>query len=169
MFNKLLSTLAVVLVMTAPAASAEMNIVVLDPVRAILESDEAKVLAEAANKEMEPEIEELRVAAEEFQALQAKLQKDGEVMSESERRKGIKDLEDMQTDLQFGQQKLQKQTQDKRQEILQVMAPKYEKVLNDLIQIDQIDLISSPNQLQYANPKHDISRRVTEKLNVASD
>lgn len=169
MFNKLLSTLAVVLVMTAPAASAEMNIVVLDPVRAILESDEAKVLAEAANKEMEPEIEELRVAAEEFQALQAKLQKDGEVMSESERRKGIKDLEDMQTDLQFGQQKLQKQTQDKRQEILQVMAPKYEKVLNDLIQIDQIDLILSPNQLQYANPKHDISRRVTEKLNVASD
>lgn len=104
MFNKLLSTLAVVLVMTAPAASAEMNIVVLDPVRAILESDEAKVLAEAANKEMEPEIEELRVDAEEFQALQAKLQKDGEVMSESERRKGIKDLEEMQADLQFGQQ-----------------------------------------------------------------
>ena len=110
MFNKLLSTLAVVLVMTAPAASAEMNIVVLDPVRAILESDEAKVLAEAANKEMEPEIEELRVDAEEFQALQAKLQKDGEVMSESERRRGLKDLEDMQTDLQFGQQKLQKQS-----------------------------------------------------------
>lgn len=169
MFNKLLSTLAVVLVMTAPAASAEMNIVVLDPVRAILESDEAKVLAEAANKEMEPEIEELRVDAEEFQALQAKLQKDGEVMSESERRKGIKDLEDMQADLQFGQQKLQRQTQDMRQEILQAMAPKYEKVLNDLIQIDQIDLILSPNQLQYANPKHDISRRVTEKLNEASD
>ena len=82
MFNKILGTLAVVLVMTAPAASAEMNIVVLDPVRAILESDEAKVLAEAANQEMEPEIEELRVDAEEFQALQAKLQKDGEVMSE---------------------------------------------------------------------------------------
>ena len=101
MSNKILGTLAVVLVMTAPAASAEMNIVVLDPVRAILESDEAKVLAEAANKEMEPEIEELRVDAEEFQALQAKLQKDGEVMSESERRKGIKDLEDMQTDLQL--------------------------------------------------------------------
>ena len=169
MFNKLLSTLAVVLVMTAPAASAEMNIVVLDPVRAILESDEAKVLAEAANKDMEPEIEELRVDAEEFQALQAKLQKDGEVMSESERRKGIKDLEEMQADLQFGQQKLQRQTQDMRQEILQAMAPKYEKVLNDLIQIDQIDLILSPNQLQYGNPKHDISRRVTEKLNEASD
>ena len=90
-------------------------------------------------------------------------------MSESERRKAIKDLEDMQTDLQFGNQKLQKQTQDKRQEIIQAMAPKYEKVLNDLIQIDQIDLILSPNQIQYTNAKHDISRRVTEKLNEASE
>ena len=169
MFNKLLGALTVVLLMASSAVSAEMKIVVLDPVRAILESDEAKVLIEAANKEMEPEVEELREAAEEFQSLQAKLQKDGEVMSESERRKAIKDLEDMQTDLQFGNQKLQKQTQDKRQEIIQTMAPKYEKVLNDLIQIDQIDLILSPNQLQYTNAKHDISRRVTEKLNEASE
>jgi Skp family chaperone for outer membrane proteins len=38
-----------------------------------------------------------------------------------------------------------------------------------LIQIDQIDLILSPNQLQYTNAKHDISRRVTEKLNEASE
>jgi outer membrane protein len=169
MFNKLLGTLTVALLMASSAVSAEMKIVVLDPVRAILESDEAKVLIEAANKEMEPELGELRVAAEEFQSLQAKLQKDGEVMSESERRKAIKDLEDMQTDLQYGNQKLQKQTQDKRQEIIQAMAPKYEKVLNDLIQIDQIDLILSPNQLQYTNAKHDISRRVTEKLNEASE
>ena len=65
-------------------------------------------MAEAANKEMQPEQEELRAAAEEMQALQAKLQKDGEVMSESERRKAIKDLESMQADLQFGSQKLQK-------------------------------------------------------------
>ena len=43
MFNKLLGTLTVVLLMASSAVSAEMKIVVLDPVRAILESDEAKV------------------------------------------------------------------------------------------------------------------------------
>ena len=169
MLNKLVSTAVVAILFTAPVASAEMNIVVLDPERAILESEEAKVLAEAANKEMQPEQEELRAAAEEMQALQAKLQKDGEVMSDSERRKAIKDLESMQADLQVGSQKLQKEAQDRRQEILQAMAPKYEKVLSDLIQIDQIDLILSPNQLQYANAKHDISRRVTEKLNEQAE
>ena len=169
MLNKLVSAAVVAILFTAPVVSAEMNIVVLDPVRAILESEEAKVLAEAANKEMQPEQEELRAAAEEMQALQAKLQKDGEVMSDSERRKAIKDLESMQADLQFGSQKLQKEAQDRRQEILQALAPKYEKVLSDLIQIDQIDLILSPNQLQYANAKHDISRRVTEKLNEQAE
>ena len=169
MFNKQVSTLLVALILAAPFASAEMKIVVLDPVRAILESDEAKVLADAANAEMQPEQDELRAAAEEMQALQAKLQKDGEVMSESERRKAINDLESMQADIQFGSQKLQKQVQDKRQEILQAMAPKYEKVLGDLIQIDQIDLILSPTQVQYANAKHDISRRVTEKLNEEAE
>lgn len=169
MLNKLVSTAVVAILFTAPVVSAEMNIVVLDPVRAILESEEAKVLAEAANKEMQPEQEELRASAEEMQALQAKLQKDGEVMSDSERRKAIKDLESMQADLQFGSQKLQKEAQDRRQEILQALAPKYEKVLSDLIQIDQIDLILSPNQLQYANAKHDISRRVTEKLNEQAE
>ena len=169
MLNKLVSTAVVAILFTAPVVSAEMNIVVLDPVRAILESEEAKVLAEAANKEMQPEQEELRAAAEEMQAVQAKLQKDGEVMSDSERRKAIKDLESMQADLQFGSQKLQKEAQDRRQEILQALAPKYEKVLSDLIQIDQIDLILSPNQLQYANAKHDISRRVTEKLNEQAE
>ncbi|MDB2416483.1 OmpH family outer membrane protein [Pseudomonadales bacterium] len=169
MFNKQVSTLLVALILAAPFASAEMKIVVLDPVRAILESDEAKVLADAANAEMQPEQDELRAAAEEMQALQVKLQKDGEVMSESERRKAINDLESMQADIQFGSQKLQKQVQDKRQEILQAMAPKYEKVLGDLIQIDQIDLILSPNQVQYANAKHDISRRVTEKLNEEAE
>ena len=169
MFNKQVSTLLLALILAAPFASAEMKIVVLDPVRAILESDEAKVLADAANAEMQPEQDELRAAAEEMQALQAKLQKDGEVMSESERRKAINDLESMQADIQFGSQKLQKQVQDKRQEILQAMAPTYEKVLGDLIQIDQIDLILSPNQVQYANAKHDISRRVTEKLNEEAE
>ena len=52
MSNKILGTLAVVLVMATPA-SAEMNIVVLDPVQAILENDEAKVHEEAANKEID--------------------------------------------------------------------------------------------------------------------
>jgi outer membrane protein len=167
MFNRLAAALLVTIVMASPSAYAEMKIVVLDPVRAILESEEGKVLIEAANKEMQPDSDQLRSDAEALQTLQAKLQKDGEVMSDSDKRKAVKELESMQTDLQFGSQKLQKEAQDRRQEILQALAPQYDKVLKDLIQIDQIDLILQPNALQYANQKHDITKRVTEKLNEA--
>ena len=165
MFNKLAMALLATAIMTAPSVYAEMKIVVLDPVRAILESDEGKVLIEAANKEMQSDSDQLRTDAEALKVLQTKLQKDGEVMSDSDKRKAVKELESMQADLQFGSQKLQKEAQDKRQEILQTLAPQYDKVLKDLIQVDQIDLIVQPNALQYANPKHDITKRVTEKLN----
>ncbi len=169
MFKKLASALILALVAATPALNAEMKIVVLDPVRAILESEEAKVLVDAANKEMAPETDALRAQAEEMQALQERLQKDGQVMSEAESRKLVKEIESMQADLQFGSQKLQRSAQDKRQEILQALAPKLDTVLSDIIQIDQIDLILAPNQLQYFNTKHDISRRVTEKLNEQSE
>ena len=169
MIKKLAQLTMLSMVLFGSAAYAEMNIVVLDSVRAILESDEAKVLAEAANKEMESEQVELRNLAEQMQELNNKLQTDAEVMAASEQRKIQKDMEDMQIDLQFRSQKLQKEVQDKRQEILQALAPKFDKVLKDIIQVDQIDLILAPNALQYANSKHDITRRVTEKLNEQRD
>ena len=59
----------------------------------------------------------------------------------------------------------QKAVQEARQEILRTLAPKFEAVLKDIIQVDQIDLVLNPQTLQYANPKHDITRRVTEKMN----
>lgn len=169
MIKKLATLVLTAVLFSASAAHAEMNIVVLDSVRAILESDEAKLLADAANKEMESEQTELRAMAEEMQALNTRLQTDGEVMSATEVRSVQKQIEDMQIDLQFRSQKLQKEVQDRRQEILQALAPKFDKVLKDIIQVDQIDLIMSPQALQYANTKHDITRRVTEKLNEQRD
>ena len=149
--------------------NAELNIVVLDSVRAILESDEAKVLVEAANTEMEEEANELRGMAQTMQDKQSKLQTDGEVMSASEKRKIAKEIEDAQIDIQFRQQKLQKEVQDRRQEIVQAIAPRFDKVLKDIIQVDQIDFILAPTSLQSANTKRDISKRVTEKLNEQKD
>ena len=77
--------------------------------------------------------------------------KDGEILSDADN-KIIKDIESMQADLQFVA-KAAKDRSDKRQEILQTLAPKYDKVLKDLIQIDQIDMILAPSALQYANDK----------------
>lgn len=155
--------------LVSSVAQAEMKIVVLDSVRAILETEEAKVLIQAAEKGLESEQSELQALVQQRQALQEKLQKDGEIMSTSEKRQVGKDIEDLEIDLQFRGQKLQKEVQDKRQEILVALAPKFEKVRNDLIQVEGYDMIVAPNALIYVNPINDITKRVTERMNASGD
>ena len=73
----------------------------------------------------------------------------------------------MQADAQFASQKLKKYAQDKNQEILQSLSQltrKYSTIIED-----QIDLILSPTALTYANKKHDITKKVTERLNADKD
>ena len=156
---------AAALLWAGSASAADMNIVVLDTVQAILGTDEAQKLAEAANQELEEDQADLANMREQMVALQERVQKDGEVMSPAELAGIRSELEELQVDYNFNGQKLQKAVQEARQEILRALAPKFEAVLKDIIQVDQIDLVLNPQTLQYANPKHDITRRVTEKMN----
>jgi len=153
------------LLLTAGAAAAELKIAVLDTQRALVESEEAKKLVERINRELQQEEADAKKLNDEVRGLQEKLAKDGEVMSASEKRKVTKDIEDKQIDLQFMVNKLQKELNDRRQELLQQMVPKVDAVLKDLIELEGYDLILERGSLRYANPKHDITRKVTEKLN----
>ena len=119
MFNRLAIALVATAVLAAPSVYAEMKIVVLDPARAIAGSDEGKLLLANLESELKEDQDKLVANVEAFQALQTRLQKDAEVMSDSDKRKAAKELESMQVDIQFAQQKLQKEAQDRQQEILQ--------------------------------------------------
>ncbi len=153
----------------AAMAAAELKIAVLDTQRALVSSEEAKALLEQAQSELKKEEEEVNALGAEIQALQEKLQTDGEVMSPTEQRKAQKDIEDKRIDYEFLVNKLQKALQDRRQDLLQVMVPKVDAVLKDLIELEGYDLIMERANLRYVNPKHDITRRVTEKLNQKRD
>lgn len=153
----------------AAMAAAELKIAVLDTQRALVSSEEAKALLEQAQSDLKKEEEEVNALGAEIQALQEKLQTDGEVMSPTEQRKAQKDIEDKRIDYEFLVNKLQKALQDRRQDLLQVMVPKVDAVLKDLIELEGYDLIMERANLRYVNPKHDITRRVTEKLNQKRD
>ena len=165
MYKKLTIWSMWLLLFAAGAAAAELKVAVLDTQRALVESEEAQALLAQAQKELQTEQEELQALGEEIVGLQEKLQKDGEVMSPTEQRKIQKDIEDMQIDYQFLGNKLQKEVNDRRQELLQQMVPKIDVVLKDLIELEGYDMIMERGSLRYVNSKHDITRRVTEKLN----
>jgi len=153
------------LLFAAGSAAAELKIAVLDTQRALVESEEAQALLAQAQQELQAEQDQLQALNDEIVALNQKLQTDGEVMSPAEQRKLQKDIEDKQIDLQFLGNKLQKEVNDRRQELLQQMVPKIDVVLKDLIDLEGYDMIMERGSLRYVNSKHDITRRVTEKLN----
>lgn len=154
-----------ILLLVAGTAAAELKIAVLDTQRALVESEEAKQLLSQAASELQAEETAVQTLGEEIMAIQEKLQTDGEVMSPTETRKMQKQIEDKQIDYQFQLNKLQKEVNDRRQELLQQMVPKIDAVLKDLIEVEGYDLIMERNSLRYVNSKHDITRKVTEKLN----
>jgi outer membrane protein len=163
--KKVLSGSLLFLMLAAGTAAAELKIAVLDPQRALLESEEAKQLLQTLQNDLEKEQNDIIALGTEIRGLQEQMQKDADVMSPAEQRKRQKALEDKQIDYQFQANKLQKEAQDRQQELFQLLAPKIDAVLKDLIESEGYDLILQRGSLLYANSKHDITRRVTEKLN----
>jgi len=153
------------LLLASAGAAAELKIAVLDTQRALLESAEAQELMDTAQFDLEGDQNRVNALGQEIRTLQEQIQKDAEVMSPTEQRKRQKELEDKQIEYQFLVNKLQKDVQDRRQELLQQMAPKVDAVLQDLIEVEGYDLILQRGSLLYANSRHDITRKVTEKLN----
>jgi outer membrane protein len=157
------------LVLVASGAAAELKIGVLDIQQALLASEEAQQFMQSAQTDLESEQKEVNDLQLELRALQEQIQKDADVMSPAEQRKRQKEMEDKQIDLRFLANRLQKEVQDRQQELMQQMGPKIEAVIKDLVDAEGYDLILQRGDLVYADNKHSITRKVTEKLNEKRD
>ena len=165
MVKRLSATLLAVLCFSAVGVAAEYKFAVLDMQRAIGDSEEAQSLATQVEQDLKSDQDALQKLAEEIQAVQERLQNDAEILGDAEKRSLQKDIEDKQLDYEFGVNKFRKALQDRQQEIFREMAPKLDAVLKDLIEIEGYDVVFPRAGLLYVNTKHDITRKVTEKLN----
>jgi outer membrane protein len=152
-------------VLAASGAAAELKIGVLDIQQALLASEEAKQFLQSAQTDLEAEQKEVNDLQQQILSLQEQIQKDADVMSPAEQRKRQKEIEDKQIDFRFQANRLQKEVQDRQQELMQQMGPKIEAVIKDLVDAEGYDLILQRGDLVYADNKHSITRKVTEKLN----
>ena len=156
---------AIALTAAALGAAAQLKIAVLNVERALGDSDEAKAQGEQIQADLQSDQDGLKALGEEIEALQERLEKDAEILGDDEKRRITKDIEDKRLDFEFGANKLQKELQDRQQDVIRDMAPKLDAVLQDLIEIEGYDVVLQRRGLLYVNPKHDITRKVTEKLN----
>ena len=165
MVKKLAAILLAVFCFSAAGVAAEIKFAVLDVQRAIGDTEEAKSLLTQMDQDLKQDQEALQQLATDMQAVQERLQKDAEILGDAEKRGMQKEIEDKQIDYEFGVNKLRKEVQDRQQEIFRQMAPKLDAVLKDLIEIEGYDLVFPRAGLLYVNTKHDVTRKVTEKIN----
>ncbi len=151
--------------LSSQAVFAEVKIGVVDVQRALLQSEQAKQLAAQMQGEFKPEEEKIRSIQSEAAALIERMQKDGEVMSESEKRKLSQQIESKNNDFVYNREKLQRQAQERQQELFAGTDAKLTKAIEELVLEGDYDVILPRNAVLYVGDLYDITRKVTEKLN----
>ncbi len=149
----------------APNVAAQLKVAVVDAETAIGQTEEAKQFLEVVQRELAADRETLETLQSEMQALQQRVTDEGDVMSETERRGIAKEIEDKRLDLEFNAQKYENEIQARQTEFLTSMSPKFRAVLNDLIEIERYDFVLPARTIVFASPRHDITAKITEKLN----
>lgn len=147
------------------SVAAEPNIAVVNAETAIGNTVEAQQFLEVLQQEMAGDREVIETLQTEIQELQQRVADEGDVMSETERRGVAKEIEDKRLELDFNVTKYQKELENRQEEFLSSMFPKFQAVLNDLIQVERYDFVLGARTVMFANMRHDITAKITEKLN----
>ena len=134
-FNKLMS---LVLVLTATAfgslsVQAEMKIAVVDVDRAVAGSEAAQKLLRQLQEEFKTDEDTIKKIQTEAAELLQKMQKDNEVMSDSEKRRMQQEIESLNNDFVYQRQKLQKEVAARQSELFAGTEDKVRKAIEELV------------------------------------
>ena len=157
--------ISVVMPLISSSVLAEMKIAFVDVQRAILSSEQAKKLQAQIGEEFKDEEAEIRQVSSDAAALIQRLQKDSEVMSDAEKIKLQKQIEEKENDFSYLLQKLQNKIQTRQTELFSGTEVRLQKAIEDLVMSDDYDVILPRNAALYVGDLYDITRKVTEKLN----
>ena len=149
----------------AEDALAQLKIAVVNAEGAIAATEEFKTFRGSLEAEFADEQASIEQFRTDIQALQQRLVDERDVMAANEINDVTKEIEDKRIELEFLSTKAQKAVGDRQQEFFQGMSPKFQAVVNDLIELERYDFVYDRRTLLFANMKHDITAKVTEKLN----
>jgi len=163
---KLLGITAIVALMTlASAASAEIKIGIIDMRTALFSSSSAKDFTDKMVSRYKQQDLEVRAIGEEGQKMELRLKNDSAIMSDSERNKLGSDLEAKIQEYKYLKGKLDKQLADERQTFLADSTPRLNKVINEVVEEEKLDLVMPSEAVLRANDTMDYTQKVVDRLN----
>jgi outer membrane protein len=155
------------LTLVAGVAQAQGRVAVLDLQAAIINTEQAQSQFEqmrntAEYKENKEELDDL---VKNYEKVLEDFRKNREVMSAEQQQEQASRAQSMQADIEHVRKKLQNMEVQLAQRILQEMAPRAQKVVNELIQVEGIGLLLRAEAALHADVGYSLNAKVTDKLN----
>ncbi|HEX6928004.1 MAG TPA: OmpH family outer membrane protein [Gammaproteobacteria bacterium] len=154
---------AVAAVLAAPVQAAELKIGIVNTPKLIGESPQAQALKERLQEEFAPQGRELQAQQNEIKSLQEKFQRDGAVMSESERANMDRRIRELARDFQYGQETLAQDQRARYNEEMGKLQLELVKAIQKFAEAGGYDLILTEG-VAYRADALDVTDQVLESL-----
>ena len=149
---------------SASAQEFKVGIVYLD--RIFREANSAKAAQTKLEQEFGKREKELNDIATQIKTSSDKFEREAPTLSETQRNTRQKQLLDQDRDLQRKRREFQEDLNARKNEELQQLIERANKVVKTLAETEKYDLIVQ--EAVYVNPKHDITDKVLRLLNAAN-
>lgn len=149
-----------------PVASVGSHIGFINTERILKESQLAKSAQAKLEAEFSKRDKDLQDMAQRIKALNQKLEKDGPVMSDSDRINAQQQLAQMTSDFQRKQREFNEDLNSRRNAELAIVLDKANKIVKQVAEQGNYDIIFQ--DAVYVNPRIDITDRVLKALDASS-
>ena len=161
--NLLLTGLVCLVGFSASAQEFKVGIVNLD--RIFREANSAKAAQTKLEQEFGKREKEINDIGAQLKSAADKFEREAQTMAESQRVTRQKQLADQERDFQRKRREFQEDLTNRKNEELQQVIERANRVVKSLAEAEKYDLIVQ--EAVYVNPKHDITDKVLKSLNAA--
>ena len=163
-FSSKLFLAAVVALASFSAGAQEFRVGVVNLDRIFREANSAKSAQTKLEQEFSKREKELNDTATQLKTLSEKFEREAPTLAESQRNTRQKQLVDQDREFQRKRREFQEDLNTRKNEELQQVIERANKVVKSLAESEKYDLILQESV--YVNPKHDITDKVIKALNA---
>lgn len=161
------ATVVAALLAAAPTAQAqELKIGVVNSDRILRDSQPARAAMQKLEGEFAKRDKDLQEMGARLKSSAERFEKDGPVMSESDRVRRQRELAEMDREFQRKQREFREDFNQRRNEELQALLEKTNRIIRQIAEQEKFDLIVQ--EAVYFNPRIDMTERVLRALNNAA-
>lgn len=153
-----------ILLSAVTVQAAELKIGVVSITKILTQSPQAEQAAKRLQKEFEPRQKALQDTAKSLRSMQQRLEKDGAVMNDSQRRSLERDITVQGRDFQRAETEYRDDLNIRRNEELGKFQQQVLQAVNTLAKEESFDLILNEGAVIYANQAIDLTDKVLRKL-----